>query len=191
LPLPPSSIVGPGLANPGRLFVNEAKPGQHLQSFLSDSMLGLDLSNDFTSGVATADIDNDGYQDLLIVREPWPPGNSNGSPVLLRNAGNGNHWVGLQLKGSPSNRFGIGARVTLRVNGMCQVQEVYAGTSFASTDSSRLNFGVGSAGAVDSIVVRWPSGTKEQFGSGVAINQINSLVEGAGSTVRALPCSGR
>ena len=51
-------------------------------------------------------MDNDGRLDVLI--------NNNGdAPLLLHNrAGQGNHWVGLQLQGTTCNRDAIGARLS-------------------------------------------------------------------------------
>ena len=69
-------------------------------------LLGVDLRPDLSSGLATADIDNDGFPDLLIVRAV-----AHGAPVLLRSRGNENAWIEIRTAGTTSDRDGIGARV--------------------------------------------------------------------------------
>jgi len=104
-------------------------------------------------GAAFADYYNDGKMDVFIV-------NLGGPAVLLRNttAGAG-HWIGVHLVGRKSNRDGIGAQVEVVAGGMRQQRERTAGSGYLSQDDGRLHFGLGSATAVDSLTVTWPSGT--------------------------------
>src|SRR5438445_5835836 len=55
-------------------------------------------------GAAFGDLNKDGQVDIVI-------GVLNGSPLVLRNYGTKNHWLGIRLVGSKSNRDGAGARV--------------------------------------------------------------------------------
>ncbi len=58
-------------------------------------------------GAATGDFDNDGDLDIIV-------SNSGERPMLLRNdGGNKNHWLAIKARGKESNRFGVGARLTL------------------------------------------------------------------------------
>src|SRR5438270_3012902 len=69
-------------------------------------------------GAAFGDLNNDGQTDIVI-------GVVGGSPVILRNNGTHNHWLGISLIGTKSNRNGLGARITLTDgNGRQQVSEV-------------------------------------------------------------------
>ncbi len=128
-------------------------------------------------GLAIGDFWNDGRQEAVI-------NNVSDFPLLLVNlARNDNHWLGIHLIGVTSNRDAIGARV--KVLGVASgaprvwVDEVRSGSSYSSNNDMRLHFGLGSAGSVASIEVRWPSGREEVF-PGVVANQIISLREGAG-----------
>jgi enediyne biosynthesis protein E4 len=106
-------------------------------------------------GTAVGDFLNHGQQDLLVTA-------LDGSPALFRNATpTGGHWLRIKTIGSKSNRDGFGVRVEVRAGALIQNQEVRANSSFESASDPRLHFGLGSARVVDTIVVRWPSGTTD------------------------------
>jgi len=109
-------------------------------------------------GAATADFDNDGDVDIAV-------SNSGGPLELLRNDGAHGGWIGLILKGSVSNRGGIGAKVTLETELGRQVRDLKAGDSYLSSSDPRVHFGLGTAKDIRRLEVRWPSG-KTQLVSG-------------------------
>ena len=128
-------------------------------------------------GLAIADFWNDGRISAVI-------NNSGGKPMLLVNeAANRNHWIGIGMNGTRSNRDGIGARVTLFAGDRHWVQEVRTGSSYLSSSDLRLHFGLAGAGKVDRIEVEWPSGIKEQF-SAPGVDRVITLTEGSGKTLR-------
>ena len=119
---------------------------------------------------ATADYDNDGDTDIVIM-------NSNQRAVLLRNeGGNLKNWLGLKLVGTRGNRDGIGAKVRLVAGGATQVREVKSGSSYASGSDTRLLFGLGENQAVEKITIVWRSGVTQAL-AGVSINQYVTIVE--------------
>jgi hypothetical protein len=123
-------------------------------------------------GLAVGDIDNDGDSDLLLMNVGEPP-------VLLRNdGGNQNHWLGIALIGTKSNRDGIGARVTLTMAGRRQTKERLGGTSYLSASDSRLLFGLGVNTRIDEVAVNWPSGQVERL-KNVRVNQYLTIKENA------------
>ena len=125
-------------------------------------------------GMATADLWNEGRVSAVI-------NNIDSKPMLLVNlASNANHWLGVTVRGTRSNRDGIGAQVTLFANGKKWVQEVRSGSSYISSSDLRLHFGLGRATAIDHIHVFWPSGLEENF-SVSNVDRFISLVEGDGS----------
>lgn len=106
-------------------------------------------------GSAVADYDNDGDIDIAV-------SNSGGPLELLRNDGAHGGWVGFVLRGTRSNRQGIGARVTLTTEAGRQVREVHAGDSYLSSSDPRVHFGLGAATRIESVEIRWPSGVVQK-----------------------------
>jgi tetratricopeptide (TPR) repeat protein len=103
-------------------------------------------------GAAAGDLDNDGRVDLVVVHRDAPA-------VVLRNTTEGvGHWVSVRLRGTVSGPTPVGARVSCTANGHTAVRWVTAGTSYLSQNDPRLSFGLGPAGCLDRLEVRWPSG---------------------------------
>ncbi|MGO9434545.1 MAG: CRTAC1 family protein [Terracidiphilus sp.] len=103
-------------------------------------------------GACFADYDNDGKVDAFLV-------NLGAKGTLLHNVStNTGHWLAIKLKGTKSNRDGIGARVEVFAGDKRWMQERVAGSGYLSQNEERLHFGLGTATSVDKLVVHWPSG---------------------------------
>lgn len=121
-------------------------------------------------GLAIADFWNDGRISAVI-------NDMDDKPMLLVNLSvNTNHWLGVSLEGTRSNRDGIGARVTVFAAGHKWTQELRSGSSYLSSSDLRLHFGLGTAASIERIEVLWPSGQVDQFPGG-ASNRFVSLIE--------------
>ena len=66
-------------------------------------------------GVAFADLDEDGDQDVFIELGGAFPGDGFGD-ALFENPGFGNHWIVVRLVGKESNRQGVGARIRYQLD---------------------------------------------------------------------------
>ncbi len=121
-------------------------------------------------GACFADYDNDGKVDAFLVNL--------GAPAqLFHNAStNTGHWLTIKLKGTRSNRDGIGARLELTAGGRTQTAERVAGSSYLSQDDGRIHFGLGSATKADKLLVRWPSG-KTQTLQNLTVDRILTVME--------------
>jgi len=120
-------------------------------------------------GAAYADFDRDGDLDVLI-------STNNGPAYLFRNdGGNRNHWLCVRLRGTKSNRDGIGAVVRVESASGKQWNTVRSGSSYCSQSDLALTFGLGNDSAA-SVEIDWPSGTVQKLGS-VAANQFLNVTE--------------
>jgi hypothetical protein len=103
------------------------------------------------TGVAWADYDGDGDVDLYLA-------NYNGANRLYENIGTDNHWLEVELAGVASNTSGIGARVRVVAGGNAWARDVWSSSGLCSGNSLIAEFGLGTAGAIDTLTVFWPSG---------------------------------
>ena len=100
-------------------------------------------------GAAFGDLNNDGWQDLVMTV-------LGGRPQVFLNRGGKQHWLVVNLRGTRSNRDGLGARI--RVNGQTRIATT-AG-SYLSASAKRLHFGLGTAETAK-VEILWPSGTRQ------------------------------
>jgi hypothetical protein len=122
-------------------------------------------------GLAIGDFDNDGAVDVLISV-------NGGAPVLLRNnAGKQNHWLGLTLMGTRSNRDAVGARVTYQAGDLKGSRMKTGGGSFLSSHDPRLVLGLGQRTKIDFVEIKWPSGAIQRL-TDLPIDRYLTVVEG-------------
>lgn len=132
-------------------------------------------------GAAFEDLDNDGDVDVVVL-------NSRAAPTVLRNRlqerGSPHHWLQVVLRGTRTNRDGVGAQVWVWADDQPLVAEVHAGRGYQSHFGSRLHFGLGDWSQVDFIEVRWIGGRPERF-SIDSVDQCVVLLEGTGQPLPA------
>jgi hypothetical protein len=119
--------------------------------------------------MAVADWNGDGAPDLMI--------NCNDGPAVASLNPRSGRWIAIALRGTKSNRDGIGAvvRVTTPA-GRKQRVFVSAGGSYLSASETIARFGLGAEERAASVEVEWPSGARQTVG-GLAGGQIHLVVE--------------
>ena len=127
-------------------------------------------SADDITGVTTADYDNDGFLDLFATALPAP-----GS--LLRNQGNSNNWLQIDLEGVIANRDGIGSQILATAGGVTQLREQSGGVHKFSQNQNRIHFGLATNSQVELLEIKWSSGIVQQL-SNINANQIIEVTEG-------------
>jgi len=140
----------------------------------ASALLGLDHPDDGRAA-AIVDWDADGALDLVTTNRTGP------RVRLLRNAiPPSGEFVAIRLEGRTCNRDAIGARVEVHLeDGRRLVRGVRAGDSYLAQSTRWLHFGLGAAGAIRRVVVRWPWGEAEEV-AGVAPGKWHRIVQGTG-----------
>ena len=110
-------------------------------------------------GIAFADLDNDGDQDIYAVMGGFAVADV-AHNVLFENPGVGNHWITLKLEGVRSNRSAIGARIRVDVDSPEGDRSTYrtvgTGGSFGSNPLHQ-EIGLGQATAIRRVAITWPA----------------------------------
>ena len=125
-------------------------------------------------GMAVGDFNNDGGIDALVAV-------NDGAPILLRNnVGKENHWLGVQLIGTKSNRDAIGARLTYKAGDLTRSRMKVGGGSFMSSHDTRMSLGLGKRKNLDWLEVQWPQpgGVVERF-TNLPVDRYITIVEGS------------
>jgi hypothetical protein len=109
---------------------------------------------------AWGDLDRDGDQDLVA-----PTGGSFYERVFMNDAAtNGNHWLYIELSGTPDNTSAIGASIYATIDTSSPQPLTLrreANTNAGTFNQSDLpvHFGLGAATSIDQLRIHWPDGT--------------------------------
>jgi enediyne biosynthesis protein E4 len=123
---------------------------------------------------AYADIDNDGFLDILVTTNAGPA-------YLFHNEGGTNHSLRIKLVGVKSNRDGIGAVVRVASGSDKQWKMLRSGSSYLAQSELVLTFGLGQQTKADSVEIQWPSGQVDKLAN-VNASQTITVQEGKGIT---------
>ena len=125
-------------------------------------------------GCAFADFDRDGRIDVVT-------SSLGDRPEIWQNVSQGaNTWLILRLRGTVSNRDGIGAVV--RIGN--QMNHMTTSVGYASSSHVGVHFGTGQRKEVELIDIRWPSGIRQTLRN-VKTNQVLQVHEPAAPQGRA------
>jgi len=113
----------------------------------------------FSNGAAYADLDNDGDLDMVI-------NNINDETAVYENTlmdekPENIHYLSVHLKGDALNVQGIGAWIEIYYGNQLQVYEQSPYRGYLSSIQLNPHFGLGNVRQIDSLVVKWPDGTRQ------------------------------
>jgi hypothetical protein len=131
-------------------------------------------------GIAFADIDNDGDEDILTVTGGAVPGDAHAFR-LYENPGNGNHWISLHLVGVKTNRAALGARIKVSVLEGGKIQRsiyrtVGSGGSFGASPLQQ-HIGLGKSAETVNLEIWWPTSNTRQNFTNLKVDQFLEIKE--------------
>ncbi len=179
---------GAGVENtPNRYYDNDGT-GRFTQVLThgGEGPVGAGTAYGVAEGAAVADYDVDGFVDVAVVNGLlFYPFGHGGPDTLIRNLGNANHWLELDLQGTVTNRNGMGAKVYVTSGGVTQLREQNGGYHRWSQNDQRIHVGLAGNTVVDELRIEWPSGIVDVFAN-VLADKLYSATEG-GSLLPATP----
>lgn len=130
-------------------------------------------------GIAFADFDEDGDQDILAELGGAYLGDRFNN-AYFKNPGFENNWIKVRLRGEESNRCGIGSRVKLTIADGDTTRAIYRHVSQGSSFGGNpllLEIGIGPATKVLRLEVLWPTTGHRQAFENIGVNQTIEILE--------------
>lgn len=124
-------------------------------------------------GCALGDFDGDGRMDIVVTAIGRP------AEIWMNRSPTPGHWLGVALRGTQSNRDGIGARIKV-VSKTVGTQYNHMSTSvcYASSSDGPVHFGLGADQRAEVVEIQWPSGEVQKLAN-VSADQILQVTEPA------------
>jgi hypothetical protein len=145
---------------PNSVFINEAG------KFADGTSEALRAAAEAHRGAAFGDLNADGTIDVVVSALEAP------AEIWQNTTPKSGNWIAFRLKGSTSNRDGIGARIRLGK----QWNEMTSSLGYASSSLGPVHFGLGAATTADDVEIRWPSGRVQRL-KAPAVNRVIEVTE--------------
>lgn len=168
-----------GVTNLGNRYFDNQGDGSFVEvsNHGGEGPVGSGLEFGIADSVVTADYDVDGFIDLTITNGLlFYPVSLGGPDVLLRNKGNANHWIEIDLLGTISPNAAIGAKVYVTAGGVTQLREQSGSYHRWSQNHARIHFGLAAHTTVTEVRIEWPSGQVDVYNS-IAADQLYVATE--------------
>ena len=127
-------------------------------------------------GSAVGDLGGDGNLDIVYV-------SYQDGVTILRNDCDSGHSVEIDLRGTVSNKFGVGATVRIESALGTQMRSLVLARGYMSSSEPMLHFGLGSDTVIRKMLITWPSGRGEQRFENLGVDRRFTITEPAGNHI--------
>jgi hypothetical protein len=123
-------------------------------------------------GCAFADFDGDGRIDVVVTAL------GQDAEIWMNRSEKSGHWLDIALRGTKSNRDGMGTRIKVVTKNGAQYNHMTSSVGYASSSDGPVHFGLGLDSRADLVEIHWPSGIVQTL-QNVAANQVLKVTEPA------------
>lgn len=123
-------------------------------------------------GCAFGDLDGDGRVDVVVTALGAD------AEIWMNRSEHSGHWLDIALRGTKSNRDGIGARIKVVSKSGTQYNHMTTSVGYASSSDGPVHFGLGPDAVAQTVQIHWPSGIVQTLHH-VAAGKILHVTEAA------------
>ncbi|MEC7863089.1 MAG: FG-GAP-like repeat-containing protein [Verrucomicrobiota bacterium] len=132
----------------------------------------------FSLAAVNCDFDRDGDIDVFVMHRDEPP-------ILYKNTSKDSGTL-IKLKGTKSNRDGIGTKIIAETDSGHFVKQINLARGYLSSDEPVAHFGITKDTEISRLLVQWPSGISQEF-KGLKGGSLYEITESTNDSVSSSP----